>query len=152
MPCTNQLSIYLTVCQIPLVRQIFCWYYIVFVRSPIPVMTFQSNTSAFSALSFGQISFIFRHIFVWCRWIYSNKYILTNIFHQRYSKKYILSWLDSLLSDPPIFAFQPPPQVISFIVPTYKNRSVTRFRKRTKFIKVETRAQNFEKILFITNS
>lgn len=55
------------------------------------------------------------------------------------------------MSDPPIFAFQPPPQVISFIVPTYKNRSVTRFRKRTKFIREEKRAQNFEKILFVTN-
>ena len=31
----------------------------------------------------------------------------------------------------PIFAFETPPQVIFFIVPPYKNRSVTRFRKGT---------------------
>ena len=42
------------------------------------------------SLSFGQMSFLFRHIFFWCRRIYSKKYILTNMFQEIYSDdKYI---------------------------------------------------------------
>ena len=100
-----------------------------------PIYPYLSFSVKYNVCIFSQYICQFLPIFVF--W---TKYIERNIFSP--------CWIVCCQIPPslPIFAFQPqPPQVISFIVPTYKNRSVTRFRRRSKFISWVERS----KLLFI---